>query len=106
MQREPMFPLHTHFLERLGYPRGKPLLEKIGYPPSCSPFPKTSDFWGIWLSEGETAFKKKSVIPLGLPLPENLRFFGGIWLSEGETAFKKKSVVPLGLPFPENLCFY
>ena len=37
MQREPMLPLHTHFLERLGYPRGKPLLEKIGYPPRTPP---------------------------------------------------------------------
>ena len=36
-----LLPLHTHFFGRIGYPRGKPLLEKIGCPPRAPPSRKS-----------------------------------------------------------------
>ena len=70
-----MFPLHTHFLERLGYPREKPLLRKNRLSPSSSPFPKISDFLGdSALSEGETAFGKNRLSPSDSPFPKTSAF--------------------------------
>ena len=89
-----------------GYPRGKPLLEKIGCPPRTPPSRKPQIFGGECVIREGNRFWKKSVVPLELPFPENLRFLGRIGLSEGETAFGKNRLSPSNSPFPKTSDFW
>ena len=67
--------------------------------------PAYSFLFGFWVIRRGTRFWKKSVVPLELPLPENLRFFGDSALSERETAFGKNRLSPSGSPFPKISAF-
>ena len=68
--------------------------------------PAYSFLFGFWVIRGRNRFWKKSVVPLELLLPENLRFFGDSALSEGETAFGKNRLSPSGSPFPKIFALY
>ena len=62
-------------------------------------------YFDYLIIRGRNRFWKKSVVPLELPLPENLRFFEDSALSEGETAFGKNRLSPSDSPFPKIFAF-
>ena len=68
--------------------------------------PAYSFLFGFWVIRGGNRFWKKSVVPLKLLLPENLRFFGDSALSEGETAFGKNRLSPSNSSFPKTSDFF
>ena len=71
-----MFPLHTHFLERLGYPRGKPLLEKIGCPPRTPPSRKPQIFRGFGYPREKPLLEKIGYPPRAPPSRKPQIFWG------------------------------
>ena len=80
-------------------------MEKIGYPPRTPLSRKPQIFWGDLVIRGRNRFWKKSVIPLGLPLPENLCFIFSYFIRLFKFILTIKLLIrinPYNLPYSKN----